>query len=52
MTPAELAAQPLAGALLALDVGVRGLPEPRFAVKSTANALNLSNPSTPNTVQP
>ena len=55
MTPAELEAQPLAGALLALDVGVRGLPEPRFAVKSTANALNLSNPSnpsTPNTVQP
>jgi len=32
MTEAERAAQPLAGALLALDVGVRGLPEPRFAV--------------------
>jgi sugar lactone lactonase YvrE len=32
MTPAELAAQPLAGALLALDVGVRGLPEPRFVL--------------------
>jgi sugar lactone lactonase YvrE len=32
MTPAELEAQPLAGALLALDVGVRGLPEPRFAL--------------------
>lgn len=31
MTPEELEAQPLAGALLALDVGVRGLPEPRFA---------------------
>jgi sugar lactone lactonase YvrE len=27
----QLAKQPLAGALLALDVGVRGLPEPRFA---------------------
>jgi len=26
-----LARQPLAGALLAMDVGVRGLPEPRFA---------------------
>ncbi|OZI32448.1 IclR family transcriptional regulator [Bordetella genomosp. 10] len=29
-TPQEQAAEPLAGALLALDVGVRGLPEPRF----------------------
>lgn len=28
---AALAAQPLAGALLAIDVGIRGLPEPRFA---------------------
>lgn len=28
----ELRQQPLAGALLALDVGVRGLPEPRFAL--------------------
>lgn len=27
----QLAAQPLAGALLALDVGVRGLPEPEYA---------------------
>lgn len=27
----ELEAQPYAGGLLALDVGVRGLPEPRFA---------------------
>jgi sugar lactone lactonase YvrE len=34
MSEAELAAQPLAGALLALDVGVRGLPEPRFAVNA------------------
>ena len=32
MTADELKAQPLAGALLALDVGVRGLPEPRFAL--------------------
>jgi len=32
MSDAELRAQPLAGALLALDVGVRGLPEPRFAL--------------------
>jgi len=30
LSEAELARQPLAGALLALDVGVRGLPEPRF----------------------
>ena len=34
MTPAELKLQPLAGALLAIDVGVRGLPEPRFALSS------------------
>ena len=32
MSPEELEAQPLAGALLALDVGVRGLAEPRFAL--------------------
>ncbi len=30
MRPADLAAEPLAGALLALRPGVRGLPEPRF----------------------
>ena len=30
LTDAELARQPLAGALLALDVGVRGLPEARY----------------------
>ena len=30
MSEAELAAEPLAGALLAIDVGVAGLPEPRF----------------------
>lgn len=34
MTPAELEAQPLAGALLALDAGTRGLPEPRFITAS------------------
>jgi sugar lactone lactonase YvrE len=28
---AARAAQPLAGAVLTLDVGLRGLPEPRFA---------------------
>ncbi|MEY4710658.1 MAG: hypothetical protein RIS88_108 [Pseudomonadota bacterium] len=32
MTEEELRAQPLAGALLAFDVGVRGLPEPRFSL--------------------
>ncbi|HUD32181.1 MAG TPA: SMP-30/gluconolactonase/LRE family protein [Variovorax sp.] len=36
MTPEELAAQPLAGALLALDVGVAGVPEPRFALDRVA----------------
>ncbi len=30
LSPDELARQPLAGALLAMDVGVRGLPEARF----------------------
>jgi sugar lactone lactonase YvrE len=30
-TPEQQAREPLAGALLALDVGVCGLPEPRFA---------------------
>jgi sugar lactone lactonase YvrE len=30
-TPEQLAAEPLAGCVLALDPGVRGLPEPRFA---------------------
>lgn len=37
MTPAELEAQPLAGALLALRPGVRGLPEPRFALAGAGN---------------
>ena len=31
MTPEELAQQPFAGSLLAVNAGVRGLPEPRFA---------------------
>jgi sugar lactone lactonase YvrE len=31
LTPEERKRQPLAGGLFALDVGVRGLPEPRFA---------------------
>ena len=31
MTPDELDAQPLAGALLAATAGVRGIPEPRWA---------------------
>jgi sugar lactone lactonase YvrE len=34
MTAGELEAQPMAGALLALDVGVSGVPEPRFAFSS------------------
>ena len=33
MTAADFEAQPLAGALLAIDVGVRGLPEPRFSAR-------------------
>jgi sugar lactone lactonase YvrE len=32
MTAEQRAAQPLAGALLATEVGVRGLPEPRYAL--------------------
>lgn len=36
MTDAELAAEPLAGALLAFEPGVRGLPEPRWAPVSAA----------------
>lgn len=38
MTAEDLAAQPLAGALLAIDVGVRGLPEPRFAQARRASS--------------
>ncbi len=37
MTDDELREQPLAGALLALDVGVRGLPEPCFALTPSLN---------------
>eukprot|EP01036_Dinobryon_divergens_P001781 gene1781-2339_t len=37
MTPEELKAQPLAGALLALEAGVRGLPEPRFVMGPPKN---------------
>lgn len=39
MTPEELKAQPLAGALLALEAGVRGLPEPRFVMGPPKNSL-------------
>ena len=35
MSVTELEAQPLAGALLALDVGIRGLVEPRFRLKTS-----------------
>jgi sugar lactone lactonase YvrE len=38
MTEAETAAQPMAGALLAIDVCVRGLPEPRLAASAAAQA--------------
>jgi len=31
LAPDKLAAQPLAGSLLALDVGVKGLPEPLYS---------------------
>jgi sugar lactone lactonase YvrE len=31
LSPEELSRQPLAGALIAMDVGVRGLPEPAYA---------------------
>jgi sugar lactone lactonase YvrE len=34
LTPAELASQPLAGGLFAIDAGVGGLPEPAFALPS------------------
>ena len=30
LTPEKLALEPLAGGLFALDVGVKGLPEPRY----------------------
>jgi sugar lactone lactonase YvrE len=31
MTPEQIAKEPMAGGLFALDVGVKGLAEPRFA---------------------
>jgi sugar lactone lactonase YvrE len=37
MSEADLQAEPLAGALLVIQVGVRGLPEPRFSLKPTAH---------------
>ena len=40
MTPAELIAQPLAGALLAIEVDVRGLIEPRFAIEGHKDGLS------------
>jgi hypothetical protein len=42
MSAGELAAQPLAGALLALDVGVRGLAEPRFRFTPVAATVSPS----------
>lgn len=44
MTPEELEAQPLAGALLALDMDVRGLPEPRFALAAAARSAVENRP--------
>ena len=38
MTESELAAQPMAGALLAIEVSVRGLTEPRLAAKPASRA--------------
>lgn len=40
MRPADLREQPLAGALLAIKVGVRGLPEPRFSPHAVGPAIN------------
>ena len=42
MSAGELADQPLAGALLSLDVGVRGLPEPRFRFTPVAETTAAS----------
>jgi sugar lactone lactonase YvrE len=44
MAVEELAAQPLAGALLALDVGVAGVREPRFALDRAAVLSAVSYP--------
>ncbi len=37
-------AEPLAGALMAINVGVRGLPEPRFPLNGV-NAINVTTPA-------
>ena len=39
MSEAEMKVEPLAGALMAINVGVRGLPEPRFSLNG-ATAIN------------
>ena len=41
MSEAEMQAEPLAGALLAIKVGVCGLPEPRFSL----NGINATTPA-------
>lgn len=43
MSAAEMQAEPLAGALLALRVGVCGLPESRFSL----NGINATTPASP-----
>jgi sugar lactone lactonase YvrE len=37
MSESEMAAQPMAGALLAIDTDVRGLPEPRLAAMTASH---------------
>ena len=44
MSEADMQAEPLAGALLAIKVGVRGLPEPRFSL-NRINAINATTPA-------
>ena len=46
MTASELEAQPFAGALLALDVGTRGISESRFTLAPPRRARSQSNPKT------
>ena len=46
MSAADLQAEPLAGALLAIDVGVRGLPEARFKLNPT-NTTSLASATAP-----
>ena len=43
LTAAELREQPLAGRVIALDVGVRGISEPRFAGTELTRASDESN---------